>query len=122
MLSQWSSENANVRVAMAAGADGAADALVKRYARATETGPGGSYRITFTGIDSSDDFIRLSGYLQGMSVVQRVTPVRATAQGLELELELLTGLPGFRRLADDQVLAEMEVLLDTGTPIYRLVR
>lgn len=122
VLSQWSNENANVRQVMAGGADGAADALVERYAKAAETGPSGSYRITFTGIGSSDDFIRLSGYLQGMSVVQRVTPVRATPEGLELELELLTGLPGFRRLADERVLVETEVLLDTGTPIYRLVR
>lgn len=122
VLSQWSEESPNVRVAMAAGADGAADALVKRYAKAAETGPAGSYRVTFTGIDSGDDFIRLSGYLQGMSVVQGITPVRATPGGLELELELLTGLPGFRSLADERVLVETEMLLDTGTPIYRLVR
>ena len=122
VLSQWSSENANVRVAMAAGADGAADALVKRYAKAAETGPSGSYRVTFTGIDGSDDFIRLSGYLQGMSVVRGITPVRATPEGLELELELLTGLPGFRSLVNEDVLVEVEMLLDTGTPIYRLAR
>lgn len=122
VLSQWSSQDARPQSTMAGGADGAADALVKRYARAPETGPAGSYRMTFTGIDSSDDFIRLAGYLQGMSVVQRITPVRATAEGLEVELELLTGLPGFRSLADEQVLAEVDMLLDTGTPIYRLVR
>lgn len=77
---------------MAGGADGAADALVKRYAR-SETGPAGSYRMTFTGIDSSDDLNCLAGYLQGMSVVQRITPVRATAEGLEVSWKLLTGLP-----------------------------
>ena len=122
VLSQWSSEDANVRVAMASGADGAADALVKRYAKAAETGPAGSYRFTFTGIDSSDDFIRLAGALQGMSVVQGITPLRATPEGLEVELDLLTGMPGFRSLADENVLVEVETLLDTGTPIYRLVR
>lgn len=122
VLGEWSSENANARVAMAAGADGAADALVRRYARASEAGPSGSYRIVFGGISGSDDFIRLSGHLQGLSVVQRITPVRATADGLELELELLTGLPGFRRLADERVLVEVETPLDTGVPIYRLVR
>ena len=104
------------------GGDGAADALVKRYAKAAETGPAGSYRFTFTGIDSSDDFIRLAGALQGMSVVQGITPLRATPEGLEVELDLLTGMPGFRSLADENVLVEVETLLDTGTPIYRLVR
>ncbi|WP_407352406.1 DUF2066 domain-containing protein [Luteimonas sp. R10] len=122
VLSQWSSEDPNARVAMAAGADGAADALVKRYARASEAGPSGSYRIVFVGVDSSDDFIRLSGHLQGLSVVRRITPVRATADGVEFELELLTGLPGFRRLADDRVLVEVEAPLETGAPVFRLVR
>ena len=122
VLSQWSHEDSNVRVAMASGANGAADALAKRYAKATETGPAGSYRVTFTGIDSSNDYIRLSGYLQGMPVVQGLTPVRATASGMEMELDLITGLPGFRQLADETVLMEQEVLLDTGSPIYRLVR
>ncbi|WP_425603351.1 DUF2066 domain-containing protein [Luteimonas endophytica] len=122
VLSQWSSEDGNARLAMAAGADGAADALVKRYARTVETGPAGRYRVLFAGIDSSDDFVRLTGHLQGLSVVRAITPVRATADGLELELELLTGLSGFRRLAGEDVLIEVETPLDTGTPIFRLVR
>lgn len=121
VLAEWSHEDSNVRVAMASGANGAADALARRYAKATETGPAGSYRVTFTGIASSSDYIRLASYLQGMSVVQGMTPVRATPSGLEMELDLLTGLPGFRQLADGSVLAEQEVLLDTGAPIYRLV-
>lgn len=121
VLAEWSAEDANVRNVMATGADGAADALVERYAKAPETGPPGDYRVTFTGIGGSSDFIRLSGYLQGLSVVRRITPVRATPEGLELELELLTGLQGFRRLADERMLVETDMLLDTGTPIYRLV-
>ena len=56
-----------------------------------------------------------------MSVVQGMTPLRATPTGLEMELDLLTGLPGFRQLADESVLVEQEMLLDTGAPIYRLV-
>ena len=48
--------------------------------------------------------------------------MRATASGMEMELDLITGLPGFRQLADENVLMGQEVLLDTGSPIYRLVR
>ena len=44
--------------------------------------------------------MRLSGYLQGLAVVRRITPVRATPDGLELELELTSGLSGFRRMVD----------------------
>jgi hypothetical protein len=116
VLSTWSSEERDARRAMSAGADGAADALVKRYAKAGEAGPAGIYRVTFTGIDSSEDFMRLSGYLQGMPVVRRVIPVRATPQGLEVDLDLTTGLSGFRRLVDASVLIDEE----GEPPVFRL--
>ena len=47
--------------AMSGGADGAADALIRRYARRGSGGasPAGSYRVLITGIDSADDYIRL---------------------------------------------------------------
>ncbi|WP_058834095.1 DUF2066 domain-containing protein [Luteimonas abyssi] len=122
VLSEWSSEDGDARRAMSAGADGAADALVARYAKVEPVGEPGQYRILFTGINSSDDFIRLSGTLQRMPVVRRVVPVRATADGVEFELELVTGLPGFRRLLDGEQLVEVESLVDTGVPIFRLAR
>ena len=56
------------------------------------------------GIDSADDYIRLSAELQKVSVVKRFIPLRATPEGLELSLELSTGMPGFRRLLGDDVL------------------
>ena len=76
--------------------------------------------MTFTGIDSSDDFIRLAGYLQKLSVVRRITPMRATPVGLEYELELVSGLPGFNRmLARDDVVEVLEGL-EGQPPVYRL--
>ncbi|TXH65590.1 MAG: DUF2066 domain-containing protein [Lysobacteraceae bacterium] len=101
VLSKWSSENGDARRAMAGGADGAADALIRRYARGSgASGPAGTYRVLFTGIDSADDYIRLSAYLQEVSVVRRFRPVNAGPNGLVLELELISGLPGFRRMVD----------------------
>ena len=108
VLNTWTDEEPDARRAMAAGADGAADALVRRYAKAESAGPPGIVRVVFTGIDSSEDFMRLSGYLQGMPVVRRVTPVRATPAGLEVDLDLATGMSGFRRLVDDDVLLDEE--------------
>ena len=110
VLSKWSSSDSNARRAMSAGADGAADALVRKYGKAgTPVGPAGSYRVLFTGIDSSDDYVRLSGYLQGLAVVRRITPLRATPDGLELDLELTSGLGGFRRMVGkDDVLVDSE--------------
>ncbi len=106
VLSQWSTSHADARRAMASGAEGAADALSKKYARAGKPAdPPGRYRVLITGIDSSDDYLRLSGYLQGLSVVRRITPLRANGDSLELELELATGLAGLKRaVAGDDVL------------------
>ena len=105
VLSRWSSEHADARRAMAGGADGAADALVKRYAkRNPDAGRPGSYPVLVTGIDSADDYIRLSAQLQKVAVVKDFVPVRATPQGLELTLDLSTGMGGFKRLIDQDVL------------------
>lgn len=95
-LARWSSSDADARRAMAAGADGAAEALMKRYAKRAPGGPPGTYRVVFTGIDSADDYLRLSAALQRMAVVRAITPVRAAGVTLELDLELLSGLEGFR--------------------------
>ncbi len=98
-LSKWSTENADARAAMAGGADGTADALIRRYARSSgASGPAGAYRVRFTGIDSADDYIRLMGHLQDISVVRKVRPITAGADGLVLELDLISGLPGFRKM------------------------
>ena len=120
VLSTWTSNEVDARRAMAAGADGAADALTRKYARRSASGPAGVQRILFTGIRSSEDFIRLSGYLQGIAVVRRITPVRATPEGLEVDLELLTGMPGFRRMVDEDVLVEAEGGIEGVTPVFQL--
>ena len=100
VLSRWTSTDTDARRAMSAGADGAADALMKRYAkRSPGAGPAGKYAVTFTGLDSADDYIRLSGYLQKLAVVRRVTPVRAAPGLVVFELELVSGLAGLRRMA-----------------------
>ena len=102
VLSRWSDDDGDARLAMAAGADGAADALVRRYARRGEgAGSPGVYTVSFDGIDSGDDYIRLSALLQKVAVVRSFRPVRAAPGTLDVQLELGTGLAGFRRLAGD---------------------
>lgn len=120
VLSRWSQSGASARPMLASGADGAADALTRRYARRpAETGPPGTYRVLFTGIDSTDDYVRLSGYLQSLTVVRQMRPVRATPQGLEFDLELISGLSGFKRMAErDSTLTSTE----GATPTYRMRR
>lgn len=121
VLSTWTSEEADARRAMSGGADGAADALMRRYAkRGTAAGPPGVYRVTFTGLTSSDDYIRLSGYLQRLAVVRKITPVRATAGGVELELDLISGLPGLKRMSEGDDVIEAQEGLEGQPPVYRL--
>ena len=98
VLSKWSSRDADARRTMAAGADGAADALIRRYAKRGSAGPAGTYRVVFTGLRGAGDYIRLSAALQRMAVVRRITPVAANGDTYEVDLELISGLPGFRRM------------------------
>ena len=124
VLSRWSETGADARRVMATGANGAADALTKRYAKRAPAGPPGAYRLAFTGLDSSDDYMRLSGYLQGLSVVRGITPVRASEDAVEFELDLISGLPGFERsIRGDDLLTpdSADVAIDdTQPPRYRL--
>jgi hypothetical protein len=117
VLSTWSTTDTDARRVIATGADGAADALTKRYAKRSTTGTPGTYAITFTGVDSSDDYMRLAGYLDNLQIVRKITPQRATPEGVTLALELPTGLPGFKRMATrDGVVVPAE----DDMPVYHL--
>lgn len=122
VLAKWSSENADARAAMSAGADGTADALIRRYARSSgAAGPAGAYRVRITGIDSADDYIRLMGHLQEISVVRKVRPISAGADGLLLELDLISGLPGFRKMIGSRgMLVGSESAEGSGVPTFDL--
>ncbi len=127
VLSSWSSSNDDPRRTIASGADGAADALVKRYAKRVDSGVPGIYRAVFTGIRSADDYLRLSAALQGVAVVRGIRPVAASGERLELDLDLLTGIPGFNRLLGDNspvevvnAPAEGPVVLENEHAEYRL--
>ncbi|MFT4248224.1 MAG: DUF2066 domain-containing protein [Pseudomonas sp.] len=127
VLSTWTTNHGDARRALAGGADGAADALVKRYAKQAETGTPGVYRAVFTGIRSGDDYLRLSAALQGVSVVRAIRPVKASGDRLEVDLDLLTGISGLNRmLGDDGPLVpvaaptEGPVILEGERAEYRL--
>jgi hypothetical protein len=115
-LARWSDEDRNARQALASGADGTADALASRYAKAPETGPPGDYRVVVDGVDSGDDYLRLSAYLQDLSVVRGIKPLRATPGRMEFELSLASGLSGLRRLVSrGDVLVDADAAPDPAT-------
>ena len=90
--------DADPRRALASGADVAADALIRRYAKVPPAQPAGTYRVAVTGLRGTEDYLRVSALLQRLPVVRRIAPVRASADRVEFDLELLTGLAGLDRL------------------------
>ena len=118
VLDRWSSADRSARRAMAGGADGAANALARRYAKAEPLGEPGVYRVAFTGIDDASDYMRLVAWLRDVSVVRDATPLQASPDRLELELELATGLPGLRRLLDEELLEDAGEA--DGAPTFRV--
>ncbi|GAB3103897.1 DUF2066 domain-containing protein [Lysobacter terrae] len=118
VLSSWSTTDTDARRVIATGADGAADALTKRYAKRGTASPPGVYAVTFTGIDSSDDYMRLAGYLDKLGIVGKITPQRATGEGVTFALELTSGLAGFKRMTErDEVIAPV---VEGDASVYRL--
>ncbi len=97
-LAKWTTRDGDARRAMAGGADGAADALVKRYAKAPVAGAAGTYRIRVSGIRSAADYLRVAATLQSVAVVRSIVPVQASGDRLELDLELMSGLQGLNRM------------------------
>ncbi|MBW8809658.1 MAG: DUF2066 domain-containing protein [Lysobacter sp.] len=120
VLGSWSNSDPDARKVMSGGADGAADALMKRYAKRSVAGPPGTYRVVFSGVRSADDYIRLAGYLQGLAVIRKITPIRATPDTLEYDLELLSGLPGLKRMTDaGDTLVQLDGL-EGQPPVFQL--
>lgn len=119
VLARETESGGDARRVMASGADVAANALIRRYAKAAEpVGPPGNYTVTITGINSTDDFIRVAAYLENVPVVKGLTPVRATPEGLVYELQLASGLQGLARIAAKD--GVIEAAGDEGTATFRL--
>lgn len=100
VLASWQRLDADPRRAMADGAQGAADALFKRYARSNSGATPGAYRLRILGLRSADDYLRLMGYLDDLPGVRRLLPVLAMPDHLELQVELAGGLGTFTRYVD----------------------
>ncbi|MBS0193436.1 MAG: DUF2066 domain-containing protein [Proteobacteria bacterium] len=105
-LARWGETNGDARLAMADGADAAADALAKKYAKVVVASPPGTFTVDIDGIRSGDDYVRAMGYLQGIGIVRRIVLLGVTNDRLHMQLDLATGVEGLRNVvAVGQVLA-----------------
>lgn len=117
-LNRWSESNPDARLAMANGADTAADALGKKYARVIAGGPAGTFTIAIDGLHNGEDYVRAMGYLQGIGIVRKIVLLGASDARLRMQLDLSTGIEGFRNvLAAGQVL---DLEIDGASPVFRL--
>lgn len=121
-IARWSSSDVDPQRAIADGADGAADALAKRDARALDVGEAGPRNVRVSGLRSAEDYTRVMGYLQTLAVVRGIEVMAADAGVLQLRLDLAVGERGFAALvAGGQTLVE-EASLPDGSLRYRLRR
>ncbi|WP_188310287.1 DUF2066 domain-containing protein [Arenimonas fontis] len=96
-LSRWSFSDASAMLAIASGADGAADAIARRDAVALDTGEPESLEIELAGLRGSGDLGRALGYLQTLPVVRGLEVLEARPEALRLRLDLAVGAESFRR-------------------------
>lgn len=117
-INRWSEVNPDARAALANAADVGVDTLVKKYSRAVVGGPAGVFAVEITGVRSGDDYVRMMGYLEGMGMVRHIVLLGASDDRLRMQLELGTGIEGFRSLVSAGRVLQADV--DTGTPTFRL--
>ena len=119
-LNRWSETNPDARLAMANAADGAADALARKYAKVTAGGPAGTFTIEIDGLRTGDDYVRAMGYLEGLGIVRKIVLVDTIEDRLRMQLDLTTGIEGFRSVVGVSQVLEAEADTVNGNAVFRL--
>lgn len=105
VLARSSTSSSDARTAMSGGADIAADALIRKYARPGKPVPKppsnevSDFTIQLVGINSSEDYLRAMAWLESQPQIKRVVPVDATADGLHLRISVAGGGAGLATIA-----------------------
>lgn len=119
-LSRWSFTDPSPQLAIASGADGAADAIARRDAVAVDVGQPGPLGIEITGLRDGADFARAMGYLQSLAVVRELRVVEAGPESLKLHLELAVGPEGFARFVASGNTLVRDPLAPEDAPRFQL--
>lgn len=122
MLGDWRAEDTDSSSALAAGVNGAADILARRYTQLVLSGPAGRYPVFVDGIGSAADFARVLRSLRAQPIVREVRVTSARGERLAVELDLSAGIEGLSRLLDSgRVLRTAKPAAD-GTAVFVLSR
>jgi hypothetical protein len=119
-LNSWNETNPDARLAMANAADGAADALARKYAKIAVGGPSGSFTIEIDGLRTGDDYVRAMGYLESLGIVRKIVLIDAVDDRLRMQLDMATGMEGFRSVVAVGQVLELEADSASGSPVFRL--
>jgi len=118
VLHAWNASDPDPVVVLAAGADGAADALTARYAVPATAGEPGRYPVLLVGLGSAEDYLRAVTHLRELGVVRSVRVVSASGGQARLELDMGTGPEGLARmLASARVLEVVEASPADAMPV-----
>ncbi len=117
-LARESTSNADSAIALAAGAELAANALSARYAiDLASAGSPGRFNIRVAGIGSAEDYARLLGQLRRMPIVREVDLTSAQADAMLLIIDMSTGIAGFTRSANGIGLLTVDQAANSDTSI-----
>ena len=119
-LSRWTFSDPSPQRAIASGADGAADAISRRDARALDVGQPGTLVIAVGGLRSASDYNRALGYLQKLAVVRSVTVLAAEPDQVSVQLDLAVGPEGFARFVGAGGTLQADPLASEDAPRYLL--
>ena len=106
-LHRWRASDPDPVNVLAAGADGAADALTARYAVPATAGEPGEYRIELVGIASAEDYLRAVTHLRELGVVRTLRVLRAEGGRAWLLLDMGTGVEGLARVVQSARVLEV---------------
>jgi uncharacterized protein len=94
-VDSWSVTDLNARRAIEAGAEGAADRLATRYSARPGQAPAQTITLTVGGVNSLNDYAKVTNYLRGLSLATRIDPLEADGATLKFRLALTTSLDRF---------------------------
>ncbi len=121
-LGDWRAQEADSSSVLAAGVNGAADILARRYTQLVLSGPAGRYPVLVEGIGSAADFARVLRTLRAQPIVREARVTSAGGERLALELDLSAGIEGLARLLEGGRVLRSAVPEADGTAVFVLSR
>ena len=117
-IERWQSQDAQAAAVLVAGADGAADALARRYSQLVLSGPAGRYRIVVEGLSGAADYADLLQTLRSQPIVRDVAPAALEGERLELDVELSAGVESLGRLLERSGLRTVSIGDATSPSVF----